>query len=151
MMKILAAAAFALLVYGAVSTASQGHEGYTQTSCEIIDNDLTHSAAISVATPADIREGRALLYDVEFQPQGPLIRLPPQYYAPAWKDIDHIAMEYPSADADAGILSMRIKGIVGEYKQPVGKVKRACWNSVRAYIERKFPDHSPIVERVENR
>ncbi len=151
LMKALGIILIVLLACGAIAAPPADREERAQTRCEIIDDTLSHVAAISVATPSDISEGHEHLYDVEFQSDGPLIRLPPQYYAPYWSDVTDITMEYPSRSANEGTLSLKIKGATGEYTQPIGKVQRACWKTIRSYIERKFPDHSPIVERVADR
>ncbi len=151
LMRIFVIALVSLLACGAIAASPFEREEYVQTDCSIIDNDSTQSASISVETPSGIKEGHKFRYDIDFQPGGPVVRLPPEFYAPPWTDIKSITMEYPSRDADSGTLSLKLNGLAGEYTQPVGKVQRACWKTIRSYIERKFPDHSPIVERVADR
>ena len=143
---------FSLIVFlaGDAIAASLFDDGedYLQSGCEV-DNER---AVIWMATPSDIREGRKNLYNIEFQPQGSVIRFPPQFYAPDWKDIDSITMEYPNRNADTGKLFIRIRETSNStYIQRIGLVKRVCWNKAERFIKQVLSIHGVVIRLIERK
>jgi len=148
MKKIFGFAVIALLSCGAIAASLFGREEYAQTRCDV-DNE---GAVIWMATPSDITGGRSFLYNIDFQFPGPVIRFPPQFYAPDWTDIDNITMEYPNRNADIGELSLSIRESNGSiYTQRIGLVKRDCWNKARRYVEQVLSVHGPVVRVIEKK
>jgi hypothetical protein len=81
-------------------------------------------------------------YVVDFQETGPTIRLPPSYYAPAWKDVEEITFQN-MGNGDYGRLSLRIHDPGRQtYTQPIGVVQRACWEAAKGFLSsRKITVH----------
>jgi hypothetical protein len=76
-------------------------------------------------------------YIVDFQDNGPTIRLPPEYYAPGWDQIEEIAFESIGPSKVEGRLSLKVRGGFGHvYVQPIGIIQRACWNAAKDYLQR---------------
>jgi hypothetical protein len=120
--------------------------GYAQASCEV-GND---SAVIWVDDLSRIRRHEALLYNVEFSRSGITVRLPPEYYAPDWTQVDSIEMKYRDRASPSGILQLHLHNTDGSaFVETVGNVKRSCWNSIKAFIRRHIETHGTAVRMID--
>jgi hypothetical protein len=146
MKKIFGFTVIMFLACSAVAASLFDGEDYVQTRCDI-DNER---AVIWMATPSDVRNGHNFLYNIDFQFPGPVIRFPPQFYAPDWKDIDNITMEYPNRNSNTGTLSLHVREANGSvYIQRIGLVKRDCWNKARRFVEQVLSVRGPVVRVIE--
>ena len=121
-------AGFALLI-----TLSDAHAELRQFSCEL-DNDYV---AFVLREVADMGTVGARSYIVDLQARGPTLRLPPEYYAPDWHDVEDIEFRPINVDVGYGKLSFRIRQSSHSFTQPIGIVQRACWNAAQQFIARK--------------
>lgn len=122
-----------VVVIGAVATPSIVRADYAQVSCDV-DNE-SDSAIIWVDDASRVEKHPALNFNVEFFPSGVAVRLPPQFYAPDWTQVENIEMQYPDRESKLGLLQLRIHNIGGSmFIQTVGRVERSCWNAVKKYI-----------------
>ena len=81
--------------------------------------------------PAYARNPR---FNVQFDRRGVALRLPPEFYAPAWDDIDEITTVFPSKKAGWGILRVRVHESGRQYIQTVGNIGRSCWDATSALL-----------------
>jgi len=128
---MVSVAAVALSAFIALSF---GQKKYAEVSCEI--NDKSDYAVIWIDESALAQKKRPLKYNVQFDPAGVVFRLPSEFYAPEWPQIENLTMHYADSKADSGILQIQEHNVGGKSRlQMVGTVKRLCWNSVKRYID----------------
>ena len=105
---------------------------YVQVSCEV----TPAYAVIWIDSPAESARHAPLRFNVQFDPNGVVVRLPPQFYGPDWSQIEEIEMAYKGKLSESGELRLRIRDNPGglDSVQTIGRVQRSCWNDVRSYI-----------------
>ena len=117
-------------IIGFAHLAHAANAELRQFSCQL-DNNFV---AFELREASQMGVVGARTYVVDFQENGPTIRLPPSYYAPDWADVETIAFEYLNTKRDYGRLSLRIRGRTGVYTQPIGIVQRACWEAAKTFL-----------------
>ncbi len=118
---------------GAALTPAQA--SYVQVSCEVTPD----YAIIWVDEVANAASRASLRFNVQFDPTGVVVRLPPQFYSPSWSQIQKVEMAYGSETSNSGELHLRIRDSAGlERTETIGTVRRSCWDRVRNYIRRQI-------------
>ena len=124
-------AGIAIVTVGVLTVlASTSKAELRQFSCQL-DNNFV---AFELREASEMAASGARTYIVDFQENGPTIRLPPTGYAPEWKDVEYISFEYLDRIGKYGRLSLRIRTPLGPRSQSVGIVQRACWEASKAFL-----------------
>jgi hypothetical protein len=119
-----------MLAFGITESHSTEDE-MRQVSCGLDDSVLS----IGLRIASEIKTAGAHTFLVDFQQEGPVIRLPPEYYAPDWADIEEITFQSIGLTKSEGRLSLKVRGGTGSvYVQPIGVIQRACWNAAKSYL-----------------
>jgi|SRR5581483_8035258 len=136
----------AVVVIGIFAMPSLVHADYVQVSCEV-DNK---SAIIWVDEASKAQQHPPLQYNIEFEPSGVAVRLPPQFYAPDWTQVDDIEMRFHDRESTSGVLQLHVHNTNGRaYVETVGRVKRSCWNAVKSYIRGHIESKGTVVHMSE--
>lgn len=110
---------------------------FIQRECDV-ENDYVAFALEDLSDVAQSKPYPHHSYIVDFQQNGPTIRLPPEYYAPEWQRVELIAFEPTDKSKLQGRLSLRIRKHSGEaYVQPIGIVQKACWEAAKVFLSRE--------------
>jgi hypothetical protein len=73
-------------------------------------------------------------YDIQFGPDGLVVRFPPIYYAPSWR-VTSVIYQRLGQDGKSGLLKLRQPGLLGiRSEHAIGVVSRKCWTKVSDYI-----------------
>ena len=137
-------------VIGILAITSLFHTDYAQVSCEI-DNESDY-AIIWVDEASKVVQHRPLQFSVQFDPKGLVVRLPPQYYAPDWTQVESIEMKYHDRNSKSGLLQLYLYDTDGSvYIERVEHVERPCWNSVKKYILEHVVSKGTVVRFSETR
>jgi hypothetical protein len=120
----------ALTIAALFSVPVDGAAELRQFSCSLDNNWV----AFELREASEIAKPGARTYIVDFQVNGPTIRLPPFEYAPDWRDVEEISFQYLE-NGDFGRLSLRIRSpLRPTYTQSIGVVQRACWEAAKGFL-----------------
>jgi len=139
-----AALLFTLILSMPFSTAIAEEEMH-QISCDL-DNGFP---SIALRRTSEMKAAGAHTFIVDFQEEGPVIRLPPEYYSPEWERVEEVTFQYIGNGRAEGRLSLKIRrrGSGTVYVQPVGVIGRTCWNALKGFL-RRSKINRPIKEGI---
>ncbi len=133
-----------VVVIGIIAMPSLVHADYAQESCEI--SSESDYAVIWLDEASKVGQHRPLKYNVQFDPSGVTFRLPPEFYAPDWTQVDDIEMQFDDRESKSGLLRLHMHNTHGSaYVETVGRVQRSCWNDVKKYIHERVDRKGTIV------
>jgi len=123
--------AIAAVIISMSFSAATAEDELRQISCDQ-ENGFP---SIALRKTSEMNTAGARTYIVDFQQDGPVIRLPPEYYSPDWKDVEEITFSTIDNARAKGRLTLKIRSGSGAvYVQPIGIIERACWNATKSYF-----------------
>jgi|GEM_PF-6409666 len=138
----------AVVVIGIFAMPSFVRADYVQVACQI--NNESDYAVIAVDEASEAERHPSSKYNVQFDPAGVTVRLPPQFYAPDWTQVDDIEMRFHDRESTSGVLQLHLHNTNGRaYVETVGRVKRSCWNAVKSYIRGHIESKGTVVHMSE--
>jgi hypothetical protein len=116
-------------ISGAIALAPfSANAGYLATECKVeLSDPGQNTFVVYLVNESHPDSG---VYLVEFQKEGPLIRLPPEYYAMDWPNVEFLEFLRPPSDT-LGQMSIHARN---GSTQPIGKVKKSCWELLKRYL-----------------
>jgi hypothetical protein len=133
MMTMFTKALLSSLV-GLFAVACHASEEFKQVLCNVDE-----SSDVAIIWVDDESKPKGLRFNVQFEQNSIVFRLPPEFYAPGWQQIEEIQMDFPNKESLSGMLRVHLHNTDGShYVQVVGKVERSCWHSVDAFIRHRI-------------
>lgn len=102
-----------------------------QYACEIVPSKY---AFVEMVDSNKIGAAQAPPYNIQFDPEGMVVRFPPNYYGLHWEDAV-VALRFDGIVPTTVMMSLKLleNGKVRE-ERPVGRIEASCWKQVTDFI-----------------